>query len=342
MAGTERVALKKKPSAADRSVLGGNYFSSPKTQIEFIPTGCKVLDLALGGGWAENRIANIVGDKATSKTLLCIESAVNFARKYKSGRILYREAEAAFDQPYAEALGMPKGRVEFGDEPFETIEDVFDDLMKVVEEKERTLYIIDSLDALTDRAELGRDMSEGSYGMEKAKKLSQLFRRLVRKMANSHLTMIVVSQVRSNIGVTFGRSTTRSGGRALDFYASQVLYLANTGKIAKQIGGVSRPVGIDVLAKVDKNKVSLPFREAQFSVQFGYGIDDLMACLEWLKSVKSLKLLDVADADLKKYAARVNSYEDKEYFEAIDHIHKIVEDRWYEIEESFMPKRSKY
>lgn len=321
---------------------GGNYFAAPKLDLDFIPTGCKVLDLALGGGWVEDRISNIVGDKATSKTLLCVEAAANFAYKYKSGRILYRECEAAFDPRYAEALGMPTNRVEFGDNPFETVEDVFEDLMQVVERHERTLYIVDSLDSLSDRAELERDVDEDTYGTGKAKMLSQMFRRLVRKMSASHLTLMVVSQVRSNIGVSFGRQTVRSGGRALDFYASQVLYLSNLGRIERTVKGVTRPVGIDVLAKVDKNKVSLPFREAKFSVSFGYGIDDLNACLEWLKSVKSLGEVGVPETDIKGAVRKMMALPDKEYFDKMDEIHRVVENRWYEIEKSFMPSRRKY
>src|ERR1019366_3976564 len=95
----------------ERVKPGGNYFSSPKTGIEFISSGCHNLDLALGGGWAEGRVSNIVGDKSTGKSLLAIEACANFAIKYPKGTIRYREAEAAFDRPYAEALGMPVDHV---------------------------------------------------------------------------------------------------------------------------------------------------------------------------------------------------------------------------------------
>lgn len=338
----ERVARSTKANPAPRAEGGGNYFSSPKPNIQFISSGCKVLDLALGGGWAEDRISNIVGDKATSKTLLCIEAAVNFARKYKTGKILYRECEAAFDPLYAQALGMPVNRVDFGTEPFETVEDIFEDLLKAVEFKGHTLYIIDSLDSLSDRSELERDIDEGTYGAEKAKKLSQLFRRLVRKMANAHLTVMIVSQVRSNIGVTFGRQTTRSGGRALDFYASQVIYLAKMGQLDRTIKGVKRPTGIEVLAKVDKNKVSLPFREARFSVHFGYGIDDLTACVDWLDEVKALDDIGASKSDLNKFIKDINALDDAAYFAKLDSIKDAVQTRWYDIEASFMPTRSKY
>ena len=108
---------------------GGLYFASPKTDIQFIHSGSKLLDLALGGGWAENRIANIVGDAASGKTLLAIEACTNFANKYSDGAIRYCETEAAFSEEYAAALGMPIERVDFG-EPIVTVEELFEDICK--------------------------------------------------------------------------------------------------------------------------------------------------------------------------------------------------------------------
>lgn len=321
---------------------GGSYFAAPKSNVGFIPTGCKTFDLALGGGWAEDRIANIVGDKSTGKTLLCIESAANFHSKYPDGKIYYRECEAAFDTRYAEELGMPIDAVDFG-EPFETVEDMFDDLMRIVEKaKKPSLYILDSLDSLTDRAELERDMSQGSYGAEKAKKLSQLFRRLVRKLSNAHVSVIIVSQIRDKIGVTFGKKTTRSGGRALDFYASQVVSLAQVKTIKRTVSGIERPEGISIKARVDKNKISLPFREAEFDLLFGFGVDDLGSCLEWLKTVNSLNELGIDKKAIKRFSRKLYEGDESDYHDKLEEIHRIVEKRWYEIEQSFMPSRRKY
>src|SRR5262245_13229029 len=94
---------------------GGSYFppSSQASSLEFISSGCTVLDCVLGGGWPLGRISNIVGDRSTSKTGLVMEACSNFAIKYPKGRILYREAEAAFDVNYAASMGMPVDRVEF-------------------------------------------------------------------------------------------------------------------------------------------------------------------------------------------------------------------------------------
>jgi len=329
----ERVAIKVKDES------GGAYFAAPKENIEFISTGCKMLDLALGGGWAESRIANIVGDKSSGKTLLCIEACANFAIKYPKGKIYYREAEAAFDEAYAQALGMPVERVDFGDgAPLETIEDLFEDLQAVVRKaKGPVLYIVDSLDALSDRAELNRDLDEGTYGAAKAKQLSQLFRRLVRRMESKQVTLLIVSQVRDKIGAMFGRKTTRSGGRALDFYASQVLYLSQLGKEHKTRKGVKRPIGLKIKAQCDKNKVSLPYREAEFKIIFGYGVDDIDASLQWLASIHRLGDVELSENDMQRLDRALNS---RPGFER--QLRKAVTKAWYEIERSFVPTKRKY
>lgn len=323
-----------------------NYFANPKSNLKFIPSGCTTLDHALGGGWARSRVANIVGDKSTGKTLLCIEASANFARMEKKGKIRYREAEAAFDNSYAEALGMPIDRIDFGqnDKAFETVEDMFEDLQKIVAgAKGPELVIVDSLDALSDRKEAERAMDEGSYGTGKAKMMSELFRRLVRKMNNKDVTLIIVSQVRDKIAtMTFGRSTTRSGGRALDFYASQVLYLAHTGRLTKTILGQKRTTGVKVHAKLDKNKVALPFREAQFQIRFGYGIDDAQACVDWLKETNSLKLAGIKPDEVSNYLDYMLSLSPQKEAEEMAFLRQLVSDRWYEIEGKMLTPRQKY
>ena len=335
--------------AETRTGGGGNYFASPKSGVEFISSGCLRLDLALGGGWAENRIGNIVGDKSSGKTLLAIEAAANFALKHPKGRIRYREAESSFDPAYAAALGMPVDRVDFG-EPLDTVEDLFEDLQKVVRGARRPeLYVVDSLDALSDRAEMSRDMDEGTYGAQKAKNLSQMFRRSVRAMAQSRVTGLIISQVRSKIGVSFGRGTTRSGGRALDFYASQVLYLTSGEVEYKPYRGEKRAVGIAVRARVDKNKVALPFREAAFKILFGHGVDDVGASLSWLKKIKALEDVGlssrISDKDLEAVCRRyvtLGGPGDGDLPASRASIAEAVTRRWYEGEERHLPTRRKY
>lgn len=350
----------------------GNYFVEDKP-IEFISTGSQLLDCVLGGGVAEGRVFNVVGDKSSGKTLMAIEVCANFNLKHgSSGRIWYHEAEAAFDEGYAAALGMPINDITFvakdaekkrgkkvkndsdddGDtkkkkkkeRKVNTIEFFFETLEReVLPELERTgkpgIYILDSLDALSDEAELERDIDEGTYGMGKQKKLSELFRRLNSDANKAQLTVFIVSQIRDKIGAMFGEKKSRSGGKALDFYASQVLWLAEIKKLRKTFRGLKRVYGIDVKAQCKKNKVGLPFRDCEYPVLFGYGIDDTMACLTWLEKVKALKELGVKKADIKELAKEMIEEPDPEF---IGEMRSLTKEVWREVEIGFLPKGRKY
>lgn len=323
---------------------GGNYFAAPKSDVSFIPSGSKLLDLALGGGWAERHVANVIGDSSTGKTLLCIEAGANFSRKYPRSKIRYREVESAFLPNYAEALGLPLDRVDFGKEQLDTIEDFFEDLEDIyTKARQPELVILDSLDALSDRAEKKRKIGDDSYGTGKPKKLSELFRRCVRDIAKSQVTLIVVSQVRARIGAIIGPKTTRSGGKALDFYAAQKVFLTHLGRIDIQRNKVKRTIGVDILARCDKNKIGLPFREAKFPIKFGYGIDDATSCVEWLSEIGALsREIGVADSEKASYLKGLERMSSQEFSEDMQTIHAAVERRWYEIEKSFLPTRRKY
>lgn len=301
---------------------GGAYLP-PSSSLDFIASGCTVLDLVLGGGWPLGRIANIVGDKSTGKTLLAIEACANFVRAYPRGRILYAEAESAFDLSYARSLGLPERNIDVVQD-VDTVEALFSLLGTFADARlkfgQPGLFVIDSLDALSDESEMGRAVGEGSYGTAKAKQMSQLFRRLVRKLERAKVALMIISQVRDNIGVTFGRKYTRSGGRALDFYASQVVYLAQIKMLNRTIDKVERPVGVRVRAKCTKSKVSLPYRECEFDIKFGYGTDDVTACTDWLASVGAKPAKGLSADDLRER----------------------VREEWAEIEAKFSPKERKY
>jgi recombination protein RecA len=339
--------LRNKRKSKEKEPSSNNYFAAEKP-IEFISTGCQILDCALGGGVAEGRVSNIVGNKSSGKTLLAIELSANFYQKHgDGGDINYHEAESAFDKPYAAALGMPVEAINFAgeDDPKNdnTVEYFYELLEAKIAElkvtKKPCLWITDSLDALTDRAELDRAIDEGSYGGNKPKKMSELFRRLIVQMGEVNLTLVIISQIRDKVGATFGKKTTRSGGKALDFYASQILFIVEISKLRKVFRKVKRVYGINVKATCEKNKVGLPFREADYSVLFGYGIDDITSSLNWLSSVGALEELDIAKKDIGKVAKLMIEDPDSEF---IAEVKKLVKDVWKEIEVGFLPKGKKY
>lgn len=349
--GTEkrrRVALSV-PAHEGKSPL--SYFAdvSAKSGLKFVSTGCAVMDAALGGGWVLGRIANIVGDRSSGKTLQAIEACVNFHRQYPSGYIRYAEAEAAFDTAYAEALGLPPGVVEFteGDSEIRTIEDFYEDMVRAMDaNKDRPmLYILDSLDALSDEAEAKREIGDASYGGTKPKKLGELFRRLVQRMESQEVLLIVISQLRDKLNVTFGEKQTRSGGRALDFYATHIVWLAEIEKLKRTVEKVDRVVGVRVRARVKKNKVGLPFRECEYPIIFGYGVDDITANVEWLLEVGCESRLAEVGLSKAGYKIRANNIRNKggaELQELRAALAAIVFTEWQRIEQNFLPQSRKY
>jgi recombination protein RecA len=332
-----------------RAVLkpSNSYFTSEKTNIKFISTGCTVLDCALGGGIALGRIANVVGDRSTAKTGTATEVLINFVHGYPDGVAAYRETEAAFDEAYAEAMGLPLDKVDFGPEDkLHTVEEFYNDLDKFcdarLKDKSPGLYVLDSMDALSDEAEMERAIDKDSFGAGKAKKLSEMFRKINQKQEKAEVTLLIVSQVRDNIGAMFGEKHKRSGGRALDFYASQVVWLANLGKVKKTINKVERTVGIKLKASIKKNKVGLPFREAEFQFEFGFGTNDLLASVDWLKEVSRLDAIDLKVDEYKAFVNDIAKMSSQEYADERARATLAVKQVWAEVEETFIPKKKKY
>jgi recombination protein RecA len=345
------MASKRTKLAADAPA--GSYFArlASDKNLPFVSSGCGLLDCALGGGWVLGRVANVVGDKSAGKTLLAIEAMVNFSRAYPDGISRYAEAESAFDEEYAEAIGYDRSKVE-RPEPgvVDTVESFFSDVEAFLDRLDGKpgLYIVDSLDSLSSLAELKRKPGEATYGQEKAKMMSEGFRRLVRRIEAARVLLIVISQVRENIGVTFGETKTRSGGKALDFYASQILWLADMGKIKRTVQGIERVVGFNVKAQVKKNKVGLAWRTVQYPLIFGYGIDDTQAGIEWLISVTTkdthplLDELRVSKTSVVAYTQRLRDASSSVRAVVARQVDTAVKERWAEVEGTFLPKSRKY
>lgn len=306
-----------------------------------VSSGSVLLDLVLGGGWKCGRISNVVGDRSSGKTLLAIEALANFSIAAPEGKRRYLEAESAFDEEYAKQLGFPND-VERNEKEVRTVEDFDKDLTEFCGRCDPSLpniYVVDSLDALSDEAEMEREIDKGSYGAAKAKKLSELFRRRVGVIEDANVHLMVISQIRDKIGVTFGETKTRSGGRALDFYASQILWLAEIQKVKRTKGGIERAVGIITRAKTKKNKVGLPFRECDLTILFGYGVDDQRSMLDWLKKAKALK----SPEGLDKEIAQARSTQDRA---ALNEITAFLAEEccfhWQQIEDALAPPMKKY
>ena len=311
--------------------------------VKFVSSGSVLLDLVLGGGWARDRVCNIVGDRSAGKTLLAIEACANFVRLpgVNPKHLAYREAENAFDTNYARTIGFPECI-----EPFngvETVEQLEADLLGWVDHCNggANLYVLDSLDALSDDAEMERKIGEATYGATKAKRMSELFRKINKRLAPGHTTFMVISQLRDKLNVRFGETKTRSGGRALDFYCSQIVWLAEVRKLKSTVKGVERVTGVEIEARTKKNKVGLPFRSAIVQIQFGYGIDDEESMLQWLKTNKA-----APDSWIKATKGALDHaryHGDRAAVKQISaEASRAVIDRWFEIESALEPTLKKY
>ena len=257
-------------------------------ELKYISSGSTNLNLALTNslenGYPVGKIINIVGDKQIGKSLLCLEAMMyiyHVLRKKYDVKMIYNDAESAINMENATQIGVPVDAIEWRQSP--TIEHWYEDLNKEIESSDKydlVIYVMDSLDSISTEEELEQDFNQKSYNMIKQKKLSELFRKLTQKINKKNILLIVVSQIRDAIGVVFGETKRRSGGKALDFYAYQIVWLYNKGLMKDK--NVDIATGIEIKANVKKNRVWKPFRIANFNILFEYGIDDLGSMVDYL------------------------------------------------------------
>lgn len=340
----KRVALvEKKPEKVEKNL----FFSAPKTDRIF-STGCTLLDLIMGGGPMLGRTYNIVGDWSSSKTGIATESMIGFNRAFpEATRPHYDETEAAFDHDFASAIGLSRDAYTASEKRTRTVSDLMANIKTYcnkVDPKYGGFYIVDSFDALSDAKELAEeDFDKASYGANKAKDVSKLFRLATDMLAEHSVTLLVISQIRDKIGVAFGERYSRSGGKALDFYSSVVVYLAKLGSIKKTKNKIERKIGFRVRATNKKSKVGLPGRVIDYPVIYGFGVDDLRGNVEWLSANGKLSEIALAsDKEAEKFLDSATKLSHKDYRKECRRVAKITKAVWQSIENDFLPKHRKY
>ena len=289
--------------------------SDIELDIDFIPTGSINLDLALGiGGYPKGRIIEIYGQESSGKTTLTLHAIAE--EQNKGGTAAFIDAEHSFDPTYAESLGVDLEKLiisqpDNGEQALE-IADRLSRSGKV------SLIIIDSVAALTPKAEIEGEMGDSKMGLH-ARLMSQALRKMNGSLYKNKCTIIFINQLRDKIGVMFGNPETTTGGNALKFYASVRLDIR---KQSQPIKDGDEAIGSRVKVKVVKNKVAPPFKTAEFDIIYGEGISMVS------------ELIDIAvQKEIIKKAGSWYSYNETKLGQGKDAVKLILKDNPEIVEE---------
>lgn len=291
-------------------------------KIDVIPTGSIGLDAALGvGGYPKGRIIEIFGPESSGKTTLAIHAIAECQKQ--GGIAAFIDAEHAFDRFYASKLGVDVDNL-YISQP-DNGEQALEIADQLIRSSAIDIIVIDSVAALTPKAEIEGDMGENKVGLQ-ARLMSQALRKLTSNISKTNTTCIFINQLREKIGVMFGNPETTTGGNALKFYASVRIDIRKSSPIKD---------GDDILGnlvkvKVVKNKVAPPFRKCEFNVMYGEGIS------------RFNEVIDLGiDYGIIKKSGSWFSYEGSKLGQGRDVVKKIIQDNpelTEEIEKKLMEK----
>lgn len=269
---------------------------------ELVPTGSTLLNLALSdnpyGGWKLGSIVNLVGDTDAGKTFLDLNMYAELVKvkQFDDYRLIYDEPEQKLSIPIAKFYGQAtEDRLEM-DIGSDLIEDFHVTMMKILKEGEPFIYSLDSFDSLDDKEAREKKELKRDYD-NKPRLANELFRKIKGKIRNTNSLLVIVSQVRDVIGVTFGPTKRRAGGKALGHTVIQEVWLA----VKNQVKHKNKQVGVHVIAKVKKNHLTGKKRQVEFEILEDYGIDNVGSMIDWMvleqfwEKKKGEKKIDTGD-----------------------------------------------
>lgn len=333
-----------------------------KQKKEFLSTGCTIFNCALGGyGYKSGTLVNLVGDTGSAKSAIAAEM-IAYNKKILGDRFkwFYNDVEGGLN---IDTVSMYGFEIKPEDGYYShTIEDFAAHLskeIKKIKDDEILLYVLDSFDNLSSEEEMDRVKEDqkrreiimeggevkdqkGSFNQAKQRSLNEFFRTRAKEVRDKNCILLIISQVRENIGISFGPKYRRNGGKGLDHYANQIIWLAECEEHYKLSGIKKRPIGITTKAKVSKNREGKPFRFCFMEILFDYGVDNVRSNLTFLYD---LKTETGKDSDKKKIEWKKEQYTIDKLIEHIEdnneeeELNSLVIEKWDEIEASIAPNR---